>query len=130
MQSARNEVIRDAAAVVVAYVLGLRESSVMSLPTGNVTITNERMTMHLVLAKGRALRHATPAIYVRTGAAGLPSPIDLVQLWTVRRDSHPRLFGMIGDTPEWRDRQLIGSLYARVGGNITRTPAGHYLDVT
>jgi hypothetical protein len=110
MQSALSEVIRDVAVVVTAYVLGLRESSVMSLPAGNVTITVERMTVNLVLVKGRALRHATPATYVRTGAAGLPSPIDWIQRWTARRGNHPLLFGISGDAPEWQSGSLSAAL--------------------
>jgi hypothetical protein len=51
MQIALPDVIRDAAAVVTAFVLGLRESSVMSLPTQNDTITEDRVTVHLVLVK-------------------------------------------------------------------------------
>jgi hypothetical protein len=100
MQSALPDVIRDAAAVVTACVLGLRESSVMSLPTENVTITEDRMTVHVVLGKGRPLRYATPATYVRTGTAGLQSPTDLVPRWMASRNDHPLLFGGRGDAPE------------------------------
>jgi hypothetical protein len=99
MQSTLSEVIRDAAVVVKAYVLGLRESSVMSLLAGNFTNTEERMTVHLVLLKNRALRHATPATHVQTGAAGLPSQIYSIQRWTARRGSHLLLLGFLATHP-------------------------------
>jgi site-specific recombinase XerC len=61
MQSEERVVIRDAAAVILAYVLGLRESSVMSLPAENITHTAANMTVRLVLVKGKELRHAVLA---------------------------------------------------------------------
>jgi hypothetical protein len=121
MQSALPDVIREAAAVVTAYVLGLRELSVMSLPTENVTITEDRMILRLVLVKGRPLRHATPATYVRTGTAGLPSSIDLVQRWMACRNDHPLLFGGTGDAPEWRPGNLSAAL-ARALEAVSRAP--------
>jgi site-specific recombinase XerD len=78
MQSEDRVVIRDAAAVILAYVQGLRESSVMSLPAENITHTAAKMTVRLVLVKGKELRHAVLATYARTGVATLPSPIDLL----------------------------------------------------
>jgi site-specific recombinase XerC len=54
MQSEGLVVIRDAAAVILAYVLGLRESTVMSLPAENITHTAAKMTVRLVLVKGKA----------------------------------------------------------------------------
>jgi hypothetical protein len=72
-------VIRDAAAAIHSYVPGPRESSVMSLPAENMTHTVAKMTVRLVLEKGKALRHAVLATYARTGVANLPSPIDLLQ---------------------------------------------------
>jgi site-specific recombinase XerC len=69
MQSEDGVVIRDAAAVILFYVLELRESSVMSLPAENITHTAAKMTVRLVIVKGKALRHAVPATYARTGVA-------------------------------------------------------------
>jgi site-specific recombinase XerC len=60
MQSDERVVIRDAAAVILAYVLGLHESSVMSLPAENITHTESKMTVRLVLVKGKALRQEVP----------------------------------------------------------------------
>jgi integrase len=45
MQSEDRVVIRDAAAVILAYVLGLRESSVMSLLAENITHIEAKMTV-------------------------------------------------------------------------------------
>jgi hypothetical protein len=69
MQSAERVVIRDAAAAILAYVLGQRESFVMSLPADNIAHTAAMITVRLVLVKGNALRHALPATHVRTGVA-------------------------------------------------------------
>jgi hypothetical protein len=69
MQSEERVVIRDAAAAILAYMLGLRELSVMSLPAENITHTAAKMTVRLVLVKGKALRHAVLATYARTGVA-------------------------------------------------------------
>jgi site-specific recombinase XerC len=82
MQSKERVVIRDAAAVILAYLLGLRESSVISLPTENITHTAAKITVRLVLVKGKAFLHAMPATYARTGVANLPSIIDSLQKWT------------------------------------------------
>jgi hypothetical protein len=119
MQRALPDDIRDATAIVTAYVLGLRESSVMSLPTENVMIKEDRMTMHLVIA--RPLRHATPVPYVRTRTAGLPSPIDQIQRWMACRNDHPLLFGGPGNAPEWRPRSLLAAV-ARALEAVSRGP--------
>jgi hypothetical protein len=100
MKSEEHVVIRDAAAVILAYVLGLRESSVMSLPAENNTQTAAKITVRLVLVDGKALRHAVLATYARTGAATLPSPIDLLQKWTVLRPAHALLFRWPGDVQD------------------------------
>jgi site-specific recombinase XerC len=63
MQSEEYVVIRNAAAVIFAYVLGLRESFVMSLSAENITHTAAKMTVRLVLVKGKALRHAVLATH-------------------------------------------------------------------
>jgi hypothetical protein len=110
MQSEERVVIRDAAAVILAYVLGLRESSVMSLPAENITHTAAKMTVRLVLVKGKALRHAVLATYARTGVATLPSPIDLLQKWTGLRPAHALLFGLPGDVNDWQPGSLSNAL--------------------
>jgi site-specific recombinase XerC len=97
MQSDERVVIRDAATVILAYVLGLRESSVMSLPAENITHTATKMTVRLVIVKGKALRHAVLETYARTGVANLPSPIDLLQKWTGLRPAYALFFGFPGD---------------------------------
>jgi hypothetical protein len=110
MQSAERVVIRDAAEVVLAYVLGLRESSVMSLSAENITHTATKMTVRLVLVKGKPIRHAEPAAYTRTGIADLPSPIDLLQIWTALRPEHTLLFGLPGEGSEWQPGSLSDAL--------------------
>jgi site-specific recombinase XerC len=110
MQSEERVVLRDSAEVILAYVLGLRESSVMSLPAEKITHTAAKMTVRLVLVKGKALRHAVLATYARTGVANLPSPIDLLQKWTGLRPEHDLLFGLPGDRNEWQLGSLCSAL--------------------
>jgi hypothetical protein len=81
-QSEERVVIRNAAEIIFAYVLVLRESSVMSLPAKNITHIAAKMTVRLMLVKGKALRHAVLATYARTRVANIPSPIYLLQKWT------------------------------------------------
>jgi hypothetical protein len=100
MQSEGRVVIQDAAAVILAYVLGLRESSVMSLPAENITM----------LVTGKALRHAVLTTYARTGVATLPSPIDLLKKWTGLRPAHALLFGLPGDVNDWQPGSFSNAL--------------------
>jgi hypothetical protein len=113
--------IRDAAAVILSYVLGLRESSVMSLPAEKITHTAAKMTVRQVLVKGRALRHAVPATYARTGVSSLPSPIDLLQKWTGLRPEHSLLFGLPGDRNDWQPGSLSNALQRNLHA-VTRCP--------
>jgi site-specific recombinase XerC len=110
MQSEERVVIRDSAAVILVYVLGLRESSVMSLPAEDITHTAAKMTVRLVLVKGKAIRHAVLATYVRTRVASLPSPIDLLQKWTGLRPEHALLLGLTGDRNDWQPGSLSSAL--------------------
>jgi hypothetical protein len=110
MQLEELVVIRDAAAAILAYVLGLRESSDMSLPAENITHAAAKMTVRLVLEKGKALRHVVLATYARTGVANLPSPIDLLQKWTGLRPAHALLFGLPGDGNDWQPGSLSSAL--------------------
>jgi hypothetical protein len=110
MQSEERVVIRDAAAAILAYVLGLRESSIMSLPAENITHTAAKMNVRLVLVKGKALRHAVLETYARTGFATLPSPIDLLLKWTGLRRAHDLLFGLPGDVNYWQPGRLSNAL--------------------
>jgi hypothetical protein len=114
-------VIRDAAAVILAYVLGLHESSVMSLPAENITHTAAKMTVRLVLVKGKALRYAVPATYARTGVAILLSPIELLQNWTGLRPEHALLFGLPGNGNDWQPGSLSSALQRSLHA-VTRYP--------
>jgi hypothetical protein len=113
MQLEECVMIRDAAAVIFAYVLGLRESSVMSLPAENKTHTAAKMTVRLVLVKGKELRHAVLATNARTGVAILLSPIDLFQKWTGLRPAHALLFGLPGDVNDWQPGVFLTLLFWR-----------------
>jgi hypothetical protein len=82
----------------------------MSLPAENITHTAAKMTVRLVLVEGKALRHAVPATYARTGVAGLPSPIDFLHKWTGLRPEHALLFGLPGDGNDWQPGSLSSAL--------------------
>jgi hypothetical protein len=110
MHSEVRVVIRDAATVILAYVLGLHELSIMSLPAENITHTAAKVTVRLVLVKCKSLRHAVMATYARTGVANLPSPIDLFQNWTGLRHAHALLFGLPGDGDDWQPGCLSSAL--------------------
>jgi hypothetical protein len=109
MQSAKRMVIRDAAAVFLAYVLRLRESPAMSLPAEDSTHIAEKIAA-LVLVKGKAFRHAVPATYAQIGVANFPSPIDLLQKRTDLRPEQALLFGMPGDGNDWQPGSLSSTL--------------------
>jgi hypothetical protein len=124
MQSAERVVIHDAAAVVLPYVLGLRESSVMSLPAENVTHTAAEMPVRLMLVKGKALRHAVPAMYTRTRVAYLPQPIFLLQKWTALRPEHALIFGLPEDGNDWQSGRLFSTLQRSLHAVTRCTPPG------
>jgi hypothetical protein len=105
MQSEERVVIRDAAAVILAYVLGLRESSVMSLPAENITHTAAKMTVRLVLVKGKALRHAGLATYAR-------------------------LFGLPGDVNDWQPGSLSNALQRSFACSGALSTARHDMDIS
>jgi hypothetical protein len=94
MDSAERVVIRNAATVVLAYMLGLRKLSIMSLRAQISTHTAANMSVQLVLVKGKALWHAVPATQARTGVDNLPSRFDLLQKWTALRHKNAFLFGL------------------------------------
>jgi hypothetical protein len=99
IQSQARNVVRYGAAVVLAYVLGLRES--LSLPANGVTWDENKVTAQLVVVKGKALRHSIRSSY-QLCATNLPSPVDLVAQWDGMRTAHPLFFGMPGEYTEWR----------------------------
>jgi hypothetical protein len=53
IQSQAGNVVRDGAAVVLAYVLGVRESSLLSLPAEGVTWDEHKVTAQLVVVKAK-----------------------------------------------------------------------------
>jgi hypothetical protein len=98
MSAASVAELQSATAIVLAFVLGLRESSALSIPAGNVTLTADAVTVRLTVAKGRVVRNLPPAVYRRVSST-LPSPLDLFALWQDRRDGHPLWLARAGDSP-------------------------------
>jgi hypothetical protein len=101
IQSQAQIVVRDGAAAVLAYLLGLRESSLLSLPAEGMTWDEHQVTAQLVVVKGKELRHSIPSSYQRCDS-DLPSPVDLVARCGSMRTAHPLFFGMPGEPTEWR----------------------------
>jgi hypothetical protein len=99
MQSQVRNFTRDGAAIVLAYVLGLCESALLSLPAEGVTWDEHKVTAQLVVVKGKAVRHSIPSSYQRC-ATDLPSFVDLVARWGGMRTAHPLFFGMPGEPME------------------------------
>jgi hypothetical protein len=124
MYSEERVVIRDAAAVILAYVLGLPESSIMSLPAEKITHTAAKMTVRLVLVKGKALRHAVPTTQARTGVASLPSPINFLQICTGLRPAHALLFGLPGDGKDWQPGSFSKALQRSLHAVTSCPPPG------
>jgi hypothetical protein len=123
IQSETRGVVRDGAAVVLAYVLGLRESSLLSLPKEGVKWDEQKVTAHLVVVKGKALRHTIPGSYQRC-ATDLPSPVDLVARWGGMRSEHPLFFGISGEPVEWRPGGLCAALRRCLAATSLSPPAG------
>jgi hypothetical protein len=121
MQSKERVVIQDSAAVIIAYVLELRESSVMLPPAKNITHTAPIMTVQLLLLKGKALRHAVPATYAWTGVAYLPSAIEVLQKRTDLPPEHALLIGFPGDRNDWQPGSLSSAFQHSLRA-VTRCP--------
>lgn len=86
--------IRNAAASVFSYCMsGLRESSVVSIITGNVTICDTKLPAILTLVKGRRESNEQLVEYHRSCVQG-DSPLDLCRRWADIRGLHARFFGM------------------------------------
>jgi hypothetical protein len=77
---------------------------------GDNTHTAAKMTVRLVLVKGKAIRHVVSATYTRKGVAKLPSPIDLLQKRTDLRPEHALLFGLPDEGNDWLPGSLSSSL--------------------
>jgi hypothetical protein len=81
--------LRTSVTVMLAFVLGLRESSALSILSENVALTADALTVRLSMSKGRVTRTLPPAVYRRVSAS-VASPVDLFMLWHRRRDGHAR----------------------------------------
>jgi hypothetical protein len=79
--------LRASVTVVLAFVLGLRESSALCILSENVAFTADALTVCLSMSKGRVARTLPPAVYRRVSAS-VASPLDLFTLWRRRRDGH------------------------------------------
>jgi hypothetical protein len=88
MQTSSDAVLQSATTIVLTFVLGLRESSVLSIAASNVDLTADAITVRLTMSKGRLARDVPPAVYRRI-SANLPSALDLFALWQRRRGRHP-----------------------------------------
>jgi hypothetical protein len=119
---ARN-VVRDGAAVVLAYDLGLRESSLLSLPAEGVTWDEHNVTAQLAFVNVEALTHSIPSSYQRC-ATDLPSSVDLVARWGGMRTAHPLFFGMPGEQTDWRTGGLCAALRRCLVATPSSPPAG------
>jgi hypothetical protein len=94
----------------------------MYLSAENITHTAAKMTVWLVLVKGKALRHAVLARYARTGVSTLPSPIDLLQKWTGLRPAACARFP--GDVNDWQPGSLSNALQRSLHAVARGPPPG------
>jgi hypothetical protein len=111
--------LRDAAFVVLSYVLGLRESSAASLLAADVVASSDVFSARLCVLKGKAARGAPPAVYRRISLA-LPSACDLAVRWAARRPTHCRFFALAIEPPAWSS----GSLTSALRRSCARLPPG------
>jgi hypothetical protein len=100
----------------------------MSLPAESITHKATKMTVRLVLVKGKALRHAVPATYARTGVANLPSAIDLLQKWTDLRFEHALLFGL-PEVEMTGIREVCLALAAQLACSDALSATRHVIDI-
>lgn len=82
--------------VVFAYCMnGLPDRSVTSIIASKVALTEEEMTAHLTVLKGKQASHGLLLQYRSMSDA--PFPIDLWHRFPVGRGQHPCLFALDGD---------------------------------
>jgi hypothetical protein len=94
----------------------------MSLPAETIAHTAANMTVRLVLVKGKALRHAVPATYARTGFAELSSPTDMLRKWTALQSEYALIFGLPGVGNDWQAGSLSGALQRRLQAVMSCPP--------
>lgn len=111
MHTASVSVLRDCALCVFAYCLnGLRESSVSSLETRNVTLTESCIVTRLSVVKGQPASRVQAVRYDRLGT--LHSPVDLFRRWHAGRSAHVRFFALPGEQSTWTSGLLNRALRA------------------
>ena len=118
--------LRNTSACLFAFCLnGLRESSVVSLPVTNVEISSSRLSVRLTVVKGKQASREQLIDYHRYSEQ--PSPIDLWCRWRDMRQTHPRFFGLPGETDSANIRTLDRALRECLAVlNIEAPPGGKY----
>ena len=79
--------LRAATAVLLAFCLGLRESSVLTLQSHNVHVDVNQISIRPSVIKGKNASQQQDLSYHRVGA--FPSPIDLFLRWHQAQGPHP-----------------------------------------
>jgi hypothetical protein len=117
-------VVRDAAMVVFAYIFsGLRDSSVVSLATSDVELTDSSVRARLSYVKGRPASQELPVEYI----GGADSPLALIRRWADLRGQHIRFFALPSETIHWRPAFLSAGLSRCLASVGHRAPTGcHY----
>lgn len=106
MSSESPSLVRDCAMLTFSYCMnGLRESSVLSILAGNVTLETDRVTARLSVMKGREASGVQLVSYSRL-VPGVGSPLDLWKRWAECRGSHPRFFALAGEPTRWTSGKL------------------------
>ena len=109
METSSLSLLRDAAIVLFAYLLnGLRESSVASLKTSNIILTESNIVARLSVVKGQQASGVPVVAYARLGS--LHSPLDLWKRWAGARGAHVRYFALQGESQEWSTGLLTRAL--------------------
>jgi hypothetical protein len=101
--------VRDCTAVVLAFCLGLRESSALSIQTTDVEHSENFVRLRLSVLKGRAVSRVQPVAYHRTG--DFASPLDLFHKWHAVRSPHSHWLAMAGEPATWQSGKLTAALY-------------------
>lgn len=109
MSSYVPQTVRDCAACVFAFCFnGVRDSSVMSIRSSNVSLTRLSMRARLSVVKGKVASGVSSVEYHRVGT--ITSPLDLFLRWDSLRGDHVRYFALSGDQVQWRPGCLDASL--------------------
>lgn len=115
MQSASAIEVRNFFACTFAYFFnGLRESSVISLRTLDVSLDEKVVTARLSIVKGRSTSREQLVSYHRW--ASLTSPLDLLHRWKQVRGMRRRFFAIVGELLDW----ISGSVHDALTSVLAR----------